>query len=131
MSNSHTVAVVGLGYVGLPLAILAKEKGWHVKGFDIQADKVAAINRQKSPLGEELTEQLQHYPIEATTDPRVISEAEVIVIAVPTPVTHDKMPDLEPLKSAITSIEPYLQAGQVLIVESTINPGVMDEVVVP
>lgn len=124
--------IVGLGYVGLPLAVLAREKGWAVAGLDVNPDKVAQINEGISPIdGDAVARNLKKYPIVASTDPVIVADSDVIVIAVPTPVTKDNLPDLEPIKSAITSIRSYLHAGHVLIVESTINPGVMDEVVLP
>lgn len=112
--DNKTLAVVGLGYVGLPLALLAKEKGWAVVGLDIDKEKVASIKQ-----------------IAASMDPAVVADADVIVIAVPTPVTKFNLPDLEPLISSLESILPHLKNGQLLVVESTINPGVMDEVVMP
>lgn len=126
------VTVVGIGYVGLPLAVLACEKGWQVIGLDIDRQKVEQVNEQRSPLRDEaLAEALQRFPIRATTDPAMASDSSVIVIAVPTPVTEEHLPDLEPLLSAVTNLLPHLKNGQTLIVESTINPGVMDEMVVP
>ncbi len=131
MDKNHVV-IVGLGYVGLPLAILAKEKGWKVAGLDTNVDKVTRVNKQLLPMEDKaLAARLKKYPIVATTDPAVVTDASVIVIAVPTPVTEGNLPDLEPLMAAVSSIRPYLSGGQLLIVESTINPGVMDEVVVP
>lgn len=127
-----TLAVVGLSYVGLPVAVLAKEKGWQVIGLDNIKAKVDAINAGHPPFADkELEESLKKNPIEATTDPAGIQKADVVIIAVATPVTSDNMPDLGPLKQAIQDILPHLKAGQVVVVESTINPGVMDEVVMP
>jgi nucleotide sugar dehydrogenase len=127
-----TVAVVGLGYVGLPLAVLARAKGWRVIGYDIDQAKVEQISRQESPLADEaLQRALAAHPIEATTDPAAVAAAQVIIVAVPTPVTGQNEPDLRPLTSAIESIIPYLRDGHTVVVESTINPGVMDEVVKP
>lgn len=128
----QTVAVVGLGYVGLPLAVLAKEKGHEVIGLDINAEKITAINAGQIPLKDDrLAEDLKKYPIQATADASTVAKADVVIIAVPTPVTEDKMPDLQPLISAIEMVAPHMHVGQLLIVESTINPGVMSEVVVP
>jgi UDP-N-acetyl-D-glucosamine dehydrogenase len=130
--DDRTVAVVGLGYVGLPLALLAAERGWQVVGVDRDKKKVALIQSGTSPLDDPLlVEQVRRQPIKATTDPAVVAEAAVIVVAVPTPVNADNTPDLQPLISAVESIKPYLSAGQLLIIESTINPGVMDTVVLP
>jgi nucleotide sugar dehydrogenase len=130
--SGKTVAVVGLGYVGLPLAVLAREKGWRVLGYDIDHAKVERISRQESPLKDEaLLAALKTHPIEATTDPAVVAGAQIVIIAVPTPVTGQNEPDLRPLTSAINSIIPYLKDDQAVVVESTINPGVMDEIVQP
>ena len=127
-----SLSVVGLGYVGLPLAVLAQEKGWQVTGYDIDAEKVQSINDHITPWpDEELAAGLESYPIAASTSPETVASADVIVIAVPTPVTGKNLPDLKPLESAVEAIRPHLKAGQVLVVESTINPGVMDEVVLP
>lgn len=133
MSNlTRTVAIVGLGYVGLPLAVLAKEKGWRVVGYDINQHKVDLINRGESPVRDVVRDsKLKKYPIEASADASVVASADVIVIAVPTPVTEDKQPDLQPVISSVESILPHLKNGQTAIVESTVNPGVMDEVVMP
>lgn len=130
--DNKKLAVVGLGYVGLPLALLAQEKGWSVSGLDVDASKVENINRGVSVLLDgAINQALKKYPIVASTNPASVADARVIVIAVPTPVTKFNLPDLEPLISALESILSHLHSGQVLIVESTINPGVMDEVVMP
>lgn len=126
------LAVVGLGYVGLPVAVLASQKGWNVTGVDVNAEKVDQINAGKSPLDDQdLTNALKSKPLTATTDPAAVAEASVIVVAVPTPVTDDHLPDLEPLRQAIISIAPAVKPDQLVSIESTINPGVMDEVVKP
>jgi len=129
---SKNLVVIGLGYVGLPVAVLAKSKGWQVTGVDIDQSKVDQINHGVSPLEDPaLSAAFAKHPITATTDPSVVSDADVIVVAVPTPVTDDKLPDLTPLTGAISSIAPHLKKNQLLSIESTINPGVMDEVIVP
>jgi len=126
------LTVVGLGYVGLPLAVLAKEKGWDVYGYDIDERKIAAINNGESPIQDEaLSSALKKHRISASMDPAVARDSDMIVIAVPTPVTGTNLPDLQPLIKAVSAIVPFLSAGQVVSVESTINPGVMDEIVVP
>ncbi len=130
--GQRTLAVVGLGYVGLPLALLAARKDWTVIGIDNDSAKVALINKGTSPLQDkELSANLSTKPITATTDPRAVAKAQIIVICVPTPVTDHHKPDFGPLRSALESIRPHIRSGQVLIIESTINPGVMDEFVVP
>lgn len=132
LAANRCLAVVGLGYVGLPLAVLASGKGWRVLGLDIDAQKVNAINQHKSPFrNSEISRQLKIHPILASTDPAIVAAAAVIVVAVPTPVTAEHHPDLQPLINAVESILPHLRDQHTLIIESTINPGVMDEVVRP
>jgi nucleotide sugar dehydrogenase len=130
--NNNTTAIIGLGYVGLPLAVLAREKGWNVIGIDIIASKVEQINQGQVPFRDpELAAALKKHPIIATTDFSQVADASIIIIAVPTPVNADNHPDLTPLTSAIENIKPFLRAGQTIVVESTVNPGVMDEVITP
>ncbi|MDA1168797.1 MAG: nucleotide sugar dehydrogenase [bacterium] len=126
------LVVVGLGYVGLPLALLARSRGNQVVGFDVDKEKVKKITSGIAPFADAyITAELAKEPLEASVKPDVVRDADVIVVAVPTPVTHDHMPDLEPLVSSLESILPYLKNNQLLSVESTINPGVMMEVVLP
>lgn len=126
------LAVVGLGYVGLPLALLARSKGFDVIGFDVDEKKVQKISEGKAPFEDEyVATELAKAPLSASTNPEVVTEVDVVVVAVPTPVTEDHMPDLGPLVSSLESILPYLKNGQLLSIESTINPGVMTEVVLP
>lgn len=130
--NNKKIAILGLGYVGLPLAVLAQEKGWQIIGIDIDPDKVKQINKQKVPFEDTaLSNDLKKYPIKASTEFNRISEVEIIIIAVPTPVKSNNQPDLTPLISAIKNARSYLVKEQTLVIESTVNPGVMDEVITP
>ncbi len=130
--KENTLAVIGLGYVGLPVAVLAAQQGWKVIGVDTDETKVKAINEGVSPFEDDaLTKQLASKPFTATTDPAVVAQADMVIVAVPTPVSDDHSPDLAPLSNALTSILPHLQPDQVLSIESTVNPGVMAEIVVP
>ncbi|OGY33978.1 MAG: hypothetical protein A3C02_00335 [Candidatus Andersenbacteria bacterium RIFCSPHIGHO2_02_FULL_45_11] len=126
------LCVVGLGYVGLPLALLARSKGWDVIGFDVDEEKVKKITAGLPPFEDEyVTSELSKAPLAASIDAAVVANVDVVVVAVPTPVTQDHMPDLEPLVSSLESILPHLQNNQLLSIESTINPGVMEEAVMP
>jgi len=115
--DMKSVAVFGLGYVGLPLAKLAKSKGYRVLGVDISE---AAVKKAKTE------------GVEATTDGVSAAKGvDVIVVCVPTPIDEAYMPNLGPVKSACETIARGLGKGKLVIVESTINPGVMEEVVKP
>lgn len=130
--GKNTVCVIGLGYVGLPLAVQCALKGYEVFGLENDKEKIALINAGKSPIKEEFLEKnLPNLKITATDDPSVITKADVVIVCVPTPVDEKFFPDLEPVKGAIRTIAKNLNPGQLIVVESTINPGVCEEVVVP
>lgn len=131
-SAQQTVCIVGLGYVGLPLAIRAKEKGYAVYGLDTNQKRVDMINRKKSPIEEKfLEENLPRYPITATTDPVVLRAADVILICVPTPVDEHHYPDLAPVIGASRTIAKHCKKNALIVLESTVNPGVSEEIVRP
>jgi nucleotide sugar dehydrogenase len=133
MTNEQgTLAVVGLGYVGLPLAVLAREKGWRVVGFDVNPEKVSAIARGTVPFQDaRLQSSLVIHPIEATTDEAALQHADVIVVAVPTPIDAETHPDLGPLSAAVVTVAAHGKRGVLLSIESTVNPGVCEELVAP
>ncbi|MFH0952030.1 MAG: nucleotide sugar dehydrogenase [Patescibacteria group bacterium] len=132
LKKRDKIAVIGLGYVGLPLACLAASKGYQVTGLAQNKKKVAMINDKKSPIKDSrLASWLKNVAIEATTDYKVIQKVKIIVICVPTPVDEFYNPDLKPIRSACQSIRQYLKKGQLVIVESTINPGICEEVIRP
>jgi nucleotide sugar dehydrogenase len=132
MPRKESVAIIGLGYVGLPIALLAKQKGLNVFGVDIDHKKIDLINTQKCPWSDkDISRDLKKYPFPANTDYSSIQESDYIIIAVPTPVTARKQPNLTPLTKALKGTLNYLKGGQTIIIESTINPGVMDEVILP
>ena len=131
-NNKKTVAVVGLGYVGLPLALLVDRKGHKVIGIDLNKDKVKMINKRVSPFADkEVDEYLPGSNIEAVSEINKIKEADIIAVCVPTPIDKKNMPNLKPLKKAVLSIADELIAGQLMILESTVNPGVCDNIIVP
>lgn len=126
------IVIIGLGYVGLPLALLASRKGHKVTGIVKNPEKAELINNRKSPIQDEkLIEDLKNTTLTATTDYEVIKTASIIIICVPTPVHENNMPDLEPVISASTNTAKNLQKGQTVILESTVNPGVSEEVILP
>jgi UDP-N-acetyl-D-glucosamine dehydrogenase len=132
MGNKEKVCIIGLGYVGLPLAVQSALKGYTVFGVDNDKSKVEKINSGKSPIKEEfLDENLPKVKIEATTDPSVIKQADISIVCVPTPVNEARCPDFEPLEQAVRLIIENFNPGQLVIIESTINPGVCEELVEP
>lgn len=131
MKSAETVAVVGLGYVGLPLALLAAEKGYNVIGLDREKTKVELINQGKSPIMDEhLESQMKKVAIKASTSPADMHEADIILVCVPTPV-EGVTPDLRPLEGAVRDVAAHMKKGALVVIESTINPGVCDEIVLP
>ena len=120
--KQKTVCIVGLGYVGLPLAD-AFSKHLNVIGFDIDEEKTRNLgNNNRNNKGDN---------IEFTTDPSKIKLADFVIIAVPTPVTKSKEPDLKYVKSAAETVGKNLKRGATVVLESTVYPGVTEEVVAP
>jgi len=133
MVDKIKVSIIGLGYVGFPLACAAaKNKAYDIYGLDINAKRVAKVNNRISPV-EDITaaEDIKTVKITASTDDSILKGSKFIVICVPTPVDHNKMPDLTPVLEATRSIAKYLEAGQTIILESTVNPGVCEENILP
>lgn len=127
------IVIVGLGYVGLPLAVAIAEVGkYEVLGVDVVAPKVKKINEKKSPFFDpELEERLKKIDLKATIDFNKAKDADYYIICVPTPVTDLFEPDLTPLKSASLSVSKVMKKGSRIVIESTINPGVCEEEVIP
>jgi nucleotide sugar dehydrogenase len=132
MMKKQTVAILGLGYVGLPLAVRAQERGYNVIGIDLDPERVSLINRGCSPIEEEYLEKnLPLFPIRATQDAREIKKADIVLICVPTPVDRYYNPNLKPVIGACTMIAQNCKKGALVVLESTVNPGVSEEVVRP
>ena len=128
----YDLGVVGLGYVGLPLAVEAATSSLNVIGFDINSERVEMINNGHSPIedisNEELSESLQHF--HSTTESKELSQCRNIVISVPTPLT-DYQPDLSFVVNAAKTVGENLVKNQVVILESTTYPGTTVEVLIP
>lgn len=136
-NRESTVCVVGLGYVGLPTAIFFAENGFNVIGVDVEEKKLTLINQGISPLGElGLDERLQKVVedgrLVATSDlPGATSESDVILLIVPTPVTPSKDPDLSYIVHAGEDVAKGLGKGKLVVLESTVYPGVTEETLQP
>ncbi len=127
----RNIVVVGLGYVGLPLALLADRKGYSVTGLDISKERVSLLKSSKSPITDVDDKELSNSSVKFSTNPSVIKQADAVIVCVPTPVTKNKEPDLRPIRGAFEAISPFLQSKTLVVLESTVNPGVCDEIVVP
>ncbi len=130
-SNKTIVAVVGLGYVGLPLAV-EFGKQYKTIGYDLSEAKVASYKKFFDPTGEVSTADLKAATkLTMSTDPATIAEADFIIIAVPTPVDVGHIPDFSPLVGSSTTVGKYMKKGAVVVYESTVYPGATEEVCIP
>ena len=130
-SRRATVAVVGLGYVGLPLLVAAGAEGFGLIGVDVDAGKIRSLRARRSYVADVSDAQLAALSqVQFSTDPRVLLAADVIVIAVPTPL-RDGGPDLSMVRSAVERVAVVLRPGQLVVLESTTYPGTTEELVRP
>jgi UDP-N-acetyl-D-glucosamine dehydrogenase len=134
-SNPETVAVVGQGYVGLPLAIALINSGCKVIGFDIDRDKISNLLSGISQINDISNDNLKlildterYFP---TFNPEEIKAASVVIICVPTPLNLDSLPDLDPIRTAVTTVAPFVQDNSLFILESTSYPGTLRNIVIP
>jgi UDP-N-acetyl-D-glucosamine dehydrogenase len=128
------IGIVGMGYVGLPLALLFSEAGFRVTGFDIATDKVATLNAGGSYIVRILPEEIQKAQaagFRATSDYGEIDQMDAVIICVPTPLDEHHEPDLSYVTGTVASLAPHIHEGQLIVLESTTYPGTTEEVVVP
>jgi UDP-N-acetyl-D-glucosamine/UDP-N-acetyl-D-galactosamine dehydrogenase len=126
-----TIAVIGLGYVGLPLAVEFGKKHPTI-GLDLSAEKIEAYKRHVDPTGEVSSADLKAaLHLKPTTDAAALKDADFIVVAVPTPVDEAHIPDFSPLIGASTAAGKHLKRGAIVVYESTVYPGATEEVCVP
>ena len=137
-NRSAKLAVIGLGYVGLPVAALFAKKSFRVVGVDIKQDRVDLINSGISPiegkepgLAELISEVVESGTFHATTYYKELSDADVVLIDVETPVNADHIPEYQALRSAVKSLSSILKNGALVIVESTVMPGTISNVILP
>jgi UDP-N-acetyl-D-galactosamine dehydrogenase len=127
----NTVAVVGLGYVGLPLAVAFGRK-FRTIGFDLNTVKVEHYRQHFDPTGEVSQEQLRAAThLSVTSDPATLAAADMIVVAVPTPVDAVRQPDLAPLIGSSTTVGKFMKKGATVVYESTVYPGATEEICIP
>jgi len=125
------VAVVGLGYVGLPLAVEFGKKMTTI-GYDLSLEKIEAYRRFCDPTGEVSKDDLKAATqLTVTSDPADLAKADFIIIAVPTPVDAAHIPDFSPLVGSSTTVGQYMKKGATVVYESTVYPGATEEVCIP
>src|SRR2546421_6399959 len=131
MTEKTIIAVVGLGYVGLPLAV-EFGKRYPTIGFDLSTTKIHAYRNFSDPTGEVSSAELRAAKhLTVTTDPAALREAEFIIVAVPTPIDAAHQPDFGPLLRASQSVGRNLKRAATIVFESTVYPGATEEICVP
>lgn len=134
-SGEARVGILGLGYVGLPLAVEFGAAGLKVTGFDLSESKVNSLNKGESYIQDVETARLKALVekgmLEATTDFTRIHDCDALMICVPTPLSKTKDPDLSMVVSATRRIADNMRAGQLVVLESTTYPGATDELILP
>jgi len=134
-SRQIHIAVIGLGYVGLPLAVEKAKAGFKTIGFDIQQKRVDMVNRGENYIGdvvqEDLASLVKNGMFKATTDYSLIGQCDFIAICVPTPLDAYQQPNISYVKSSVMEIAKYMKKGSVVVLESTTYPGTTEELVKP
>ncbi len=125
------ICVVGLGYVGLPLAHSFAKKLENVVGFDVSEGRIAELRNGFDRTGELTREQMEATTLQVTSDPASIGESDVVIVAVPTPVDKQRRPDLSILKSACHTVGKHMKRGATIVFESTVFPGATEEICAP
>src|SRR5215472_16268920 len=129
-ARAAKIGIVGMGYVGLPLALLFSESKFSVTGLDIDAEKVQALNQGKSyiyRIPENEIQAARARRFRASADYGEIAGLDVVIICVPTPLNEYREPDLSYIQATAKAIAPHLHAGQLIVLESTTYPGTTEE----
>lgn len=134
-SQKARIGVIGLGYVGLPLALAFAKKGFTVFGFDVDPNKVASLQKGQSYIGDvasaEIAPLIQTKKISATISFERLQEMDAVIICVPTPLRKSREPDLSFVLAAASEIQKRLRKGQLIVLESTTYPGTTEELILP
>src|SRR5690348_13033233 len=133
-SRKAKVGIIGLGYVGLPLSLLFSEAGFPVTGFDIDERKIKDLEAGRSYIFRIPAEDIQSARskgFSATADFSKLSEQDAIIMCVPTPLTEHREPDLSYVENTAKAAAPWVQEGQIVILESTTYPGTTEELMIP
>jgi UDP-N-acetyl-D-galactosamine dehydrogenase len=127
MAN-NTICIVGLGYVGLPLAHAFAVAGYDVSGYDIRTERIAELQEGFDSTNELSETKLKECTIKYNTDPSIIKDKRFIILAIPTPVTDDKRPDLSLLEAATKTVAEHMNENAIVVFESTVYPGVTEKI---
>lgn len=134
-NKTAVLGVIGLGYVGLPLAVEKAKAGFRTIGFDVQASKVALVNKGENYIGDVVNEDLKALVDQglliATTDFAEVAKADCVCICVPTPLDEHQQPDISYVKASAESIVPYMHKDMLIVLESTTYPGTTEELLKP
>ena len=131
VNKEEKLALVGLGYVGMPIAVAFAKKGLNVIGFDLNKAKIDLYKSGVDPTKEVGDDVIKNTTLEFTSDPAKLKEAKYIIVAVPTPVNADHTPDLKPVIGASEIVGKNLSKGSIVVFESTVYPGVTEDVCMP
>lgn len=131
LENKESLALVGLGYVGMPIAVAFAQKGMNVIGFDLNKRKIELYKNGIDPTKEVGDDVIGNTTVQFTTDERDLQKAKFIIIAVPTPINADHTPDLTPVIGASEIVGRNLQKGTIVVYESTVYPGCTEDVCIP
>jgi UDP-N-acetyl-D-galactosamine dehydrogenase len=129
--NQQRVGVVGLGYVGLPLTLALGRAFSGTVGFDVSREKIDALRAGSDPTQEGLEEQIRSSSVDFTSDPAKLRACDMVIVAVPTPIDDNRQPDLTPIIKASRTVGKNLKQGAVVVYESTVYPGVTEDVCAP
>lgn len=130
-TSAQTISVTGLGYVGLPVAVGFAGGGYDVIAFDINAERIAALQAHDDRTGEVSADELRRAKLTLTNDAAALAQANFHIITVPTPITEARLPDLGPLLAASRTVGSVLKRGDIVVYESTVYPGATEEDCVP
>jgi len=135
LSKKARIAIVGLGYVGLPLAVAFIKKGFKVYGVDVDKGRVERLKANRSYISdvhsEDIKRAISNRSLVATTDFRNISKSDAVIICVPTPLYKSREPDVSYIVSAVRNIKNHIKRGQIVVLESTTYPGTTEEIMLP
>lgn len=131
INKEESIAVVGLGYVGMPIAHAFSRKGINVIGFDLNKEKIALYKSGIDPTNEVGDDEIKNTKIQFTDNEKLLKNSKFLIVAVPTPVNTDHTPDLTPVIRASEIVGRHLDAGSIVVYESTVYPGCTEDVCIP